>query len=112
MTLPHILHPTVCLCIPWSWHVGAVELLRRKVDLPEGLSQVFLALGFLIDSIIMNAHSKELLLDQSVHQILYTTMLATAAFVIAELAWPHAFLVSCGRCLAILTQVSWWHGWL
>jgi hypothetical protein len=67
--------------------------------------QVALGFGFLCNFFTMASHSKHAPLDRIAHQLLALSMGLTAAFTFAEAVSPRSFMLSIGRCWALLLEV-------
>lgn len=86
---------------------GIVDLVGYNVELPAGLQQVFLALAFACEGVLMALHKKHTPLDVMVHELLMYAMLSNAGAVLLEAIFPRNFLVSCARIGTTFMQCGW-----
>ncbi|MEW5300266.1 MAG: hypothetical protein WDW36_003207 [Sanguina aurantia] len=84
---------------------GIVDLASLAIELPEGLDKVFLTLAFALSALMLGT-SQEAgeSFRQGVYHLLYLATAACAALTAGEALFPSAFLLSCGRALALAMQ--------
>ncbi|GAX73104.1 hypothetical protein CEUSTIGMA_g557.t1 [Chlamydomonas eustigma] len=101
----------LCLTLA-SWYqmqvpTGLVDLASLKLDLPQGICQVFLSLAFLYEVLLMGLHKKHDPMDVFVHEALTWTMLASAAVTAAEACFRDYPLLTMARIAGTFAQGAW-----
>lgn len=86
---------------------GMVDIASQYMELPPAMPNVALGFGFLCNFFTMASHSKHAPLDRIAHQLLALSMGLTAAFTFAEAVSPRSFMLSIGRCWALLLEGCW-----
>lgn len=89
---------------------GVVDLVSIPVQLPAGMQRFFLAVPFIIQTLILASGQHLDMLDDMVYYMLFLVSAGVSAFIVMEIVWPHSFLVSCGRSYCSFLLAIWFFG--
>ncbi|GAX83462.1 hypothetical protein CEUSTIGMA_g10887.t1 [Chlamydomonas eustigma] len=90
---------------------GVIDLVHTWVEIPHGLSLVFLGLGLATPTFMMFIHNQfHAPFDELVHSLLFYTLCTTCICTLAESAWPHNPLLTTGRIAGMFLQGAWFIG--
>eukprot|EP01025_Chloroclados_australasicus_P006560 TRINITY_DN12103_c0_g1_i2.p1 TRINITY_DN12103_c0_g1~~TRINITY_DN12103_c0_g1_i2.p1 ORF type:complete len:314 (-),score=34.66 TRINITY_DN12103_c0_g1_i2:460-1401(-) len=86
---------------------GLVDLLGLDGSLPKGIESAFLAMAFFVEGELMGFHLKGSGLEVNIHLILTFIIFYCVLAILAEIWFPHSFIVSCTKCHAVFLQGTW-----